>query len=36
MALGPKGALLGWSPPVRAAIRAQAAKSLAAFAGAQA
>ena len=35
MALGPKGALLGWCLPVRAAIRAQAAKSLAAFAGAQ-
>jgi ketosteroid isomerase-like protein len=35
MALGPKGALLGWCPPVRAAIRAQAAKSLAAFIGAQ-
>jgi ketosteroid isomerase-like protein len=36
MALGPKGALLGWCPPVRAAIRAQAAKSLAAFARGQA
>lgn len=36
MALGPKGALLGWCPPVRAAIRAQAAKGLAAFAGTQA
>ena len=35
MALGPKGALLGWCLPVRAAIRAQGAKSLAAFAGAQ-
>ncbi|TMH00952.1 MAG: nuclear transport factor 2 family protein [Betaproteobacteria bacterium] len=35
IALGPKGALLGWCLPVRAAIRAQAAKSLAAFAGAQ-
>ncbi len=31
MALGLKGALLGWAPPVRAAIRSQAAKSLAAF-----
>jgi hypothetical protein len=34
MALGAKGALLGWCPPVRAAIRAQAAKALAAYAGA--
>jgi ketosteroid isomerase-like protein len=34
MALGVKGALLGWCPPVRAAIRAQAAKALAAYAGA--
>jgi hypothetical protein len=31
MALGPKGALLGWVPSVRGAIRAQAAKGLAAF-----
>jgi ketosteroid isomerase-like protein len=31
MALGAKGALLGWAPPVRGAIRAQAAKGLAAF-----
>ena len=31
MALGPKGALLGWLPPVRAAIRARAAKGLAAY-----
>ena len=31
MALGTKGALIGWCPPVRAAIRAQARKSLAAF-----
>ncbi len=35
MALGPKGARLGWCPPVRAAIRAQAAKGLAAFAKGQ-
>lgn len=28
MALGPKGVLLGWLPPVQAAIRAQAAKGL--------
>jgi ketosteroid isomerase-like protein len=34
MALGPKGVLLGWCPPVRAAIQAQAAKALAAYAGA--
>ena len=32
MALGAKGALLGWLPPVRAAIRAQAANALAAYA----
>lgn len=32
MALGTKGALLGWLPPVRGAIRAQAAAALAAFA----
>ncbi len=31
MALGPKGALLGWVPSVRGAIRGQAAKGLAAF-----
>jgi len=31
MALGAKGALLGWVPSVRGAIRAQAAKGLAAF-----
>jgi ketosteroid isomerase-like protein len=31
MALGPKGALLGWLLPVRAAIRARAAKGLAAY-----
>ncbi len=31
MALGVKGALLGWLPPVRAAIRARAAKGLAAY-----
>jgi ketosteroid isomerase-like protein len=31
MALGAKGALLGWLPPVRAAIRARAAKALAAY-----
>lgn len=30
MALGPKGAWLGWLPPVRSAIRAQAARALAA------
>lgn len=30
-ALGAKGALLGWVPPVQAAIRAQAAKGLAAY-----
>jgi ketosteroid isomerase-like protein len=30
-ALGLKGWLLGWAPPVRQAIRAQAAKGLAAF-----
>jgi ketosteroid isomerase-like protein len=30
MALGAKGALLGWLPPVQSAIRAQAAKALAA------
>ena len=34
MALGAKGALLGWVPSVRGAIRAQAAKGLAAFPGA--
>ena len=28
-ALGPKGALLGWLPPVRRAMRAQAARALA-------
>jgi ketosteroid isomerase-like protein len=32
MALGAKGALLGWLPPVRNAIRAQAAAALAAYA----
>ena len=32
MALGAKGALLGWLPPVQSAIRAQAAKALAAYA----
>jgi ketosteroid isomerase-like protein len=31
MALGVKGALLGWLPPVRATIRARAAKGLAAY-----
>ena len=31
MALGAKGALLGWLPPVRAAIRARAARGLAAY-----
>ena len=31
MALGPKGTLLGWAPPVRAAIRAQADKGLREF-----
>jgi hypothetical protein len=31
MALGPKGILLGWLPPVQNAIRAQARKSLDAF-----
>lgn len=31
MALGAKGALLGWVPSVRGAIRAQAARGLAAF-----
>ena len=31
MALGTKGALLGWLPPVRSAIRARAAKGLAAY-----
>lgn len=30
-ALGIKGTLLGWAPPVQAAIRAQAAKGLAAY-----
>ena len=30
-ALGLKGLLLGWSPPVQGAIRAQAARGLAAF-----
>jgi len=30
-ALGAKGALLGWAPPVQRAIRAQAAKGLAAY-----
>ena len=32
MALGAKGIFLGWLPPVQAAIRAQAARSLAAYA----
>ncbi|HEX7273249.1 MAG TPA: nuclear transport factor 2 family protein [Casimicrobiaceae bacterium] len=32
MALGAKGVLLGWLPPARAAIRAQAAKALDAYA----
>ena len=32
MALGAKGALLGWLPPARAAIRVQAAKALGAYA----
>jgi ketosteroid isomerase-like protein len=32
MALGAKGLLLGWLPPVRNAIRAQAANALAAYA----
>jgi hypothetical protein len=36
MALGPRGALFGWSPPVRAKIRERGAKGLAAFARAQA
>ena len=31
MALGAKGALLGWLPPVRTAIRRQAAQALAAY-----
>jgi ketosteroid isomerase-like protein len=31
MALGPKGVLLGWLPPVQRAIRANAAKGLDAF-----
>jgi hypothetical protein len=31
MALGAKGALLGWLPPVRAKIRAQADKGLRVF-----
>lgn len=31
MALGPKGVLLGWLPPVQHAIRSQAAQSLEAF-----
>jgi hypothetical protein len=31
MALGAKGAVLGWLPPVRSAIRAQAARALAAY-----
>lgn len=31
MALGSQGALLGWLPPVRSAIRARAAKALAAY-----
>ena len=35
MALGAKGSFLGWLPPVRAAIRAQAARSLEAFAAAR-
>jgi len=30
-ALGPRGALLGWAPPVQGAIRRQAAKGLAAY-----
>jgi hypothetical protein len=30
-ALGPKGVLLGWSPPVQRAIRSQAARGLEAF-----
>ena len=34
MALGAKGALLGWCPPVRAAVRAHAAKALSAYASA--
>lgn len=33
MALGAKGAMLGWLPPVQSAIRAQAAKALAAYTG---
>jgi ketosteroid isomerase-like protein len=32
-ALGLRGALLGWTPPVQAAIRRQAAKGLAAYRG---
>jgi ketosteroid isomerase-like protein len=36
MALGVKGALLGWLPPVRSAIRARAAKGLAAYMAANA
>jgi len=28
-ALGAKGVLLGWAPPVQSAVRAQAAKALA-------
>ncbi|MEP6941876.1 MAG: nuclear transport factor 2 family protein [Betaproteobacteria bacterium] len=35
MALGTKGALLGWLPPVRASIRAPAARSLEAFVAAR-
>ena len=35
MALGAKGALLGWVPSVRGAIRGQAAKGLAAFRAAE-
>jgi ketosteroid isomerase-like protein len=35
MALGVKGAMLGWVPSVRGAIRAQAAKGLAAFRAAE-
>jgi len=31
MALGPTGLLLGWAPPLRAAIRKEAAKSLASY-----
>lgn len=31
MALGPKGVLLGWLPPVQNAVRAQAARNLAEF-----